>query len=57
MSANKAATVSPRKPRSTGMRPAATRYDKDVLLWSQEQARLLRAGRFAELDIKLRKNV
>ncbi len=28
------------------------RYDKDVLLWSQEQARLLRAGRFAELDIE-----
>ena len=28
------------------------RYDKDVLLWSQEQARLLRAGRFDELDIE-----
>jgi hypothetical protein len=38
-------------------RPAAssgrsTSYDKDVILWSQEQARLLRAGRFAELDIE-----
>ena len=27
-------------------------YDKDVILWSQEQARLLRARRFAELDIE-----
>jgi hypothetical protein len=26
-------------------------YDEDVLLWSQQQARLLREGRFAELDI------
>jgi len=34
------------------MRATAARYDKDVLLWSQEQARLLRAGRFAELDIE-----
>ena len=49
---NKATTVSPRRPRPTGMRPTATRYDKDVLLWSQEQARLLRAGRFDELDIE-----
>jgi hypothetical protein len=29
----------------------AASYDKDVILWSQEQARLLRAGRFSELDI------
>ncbi len=29
-----------------------TAYDKDVILWSQEQARLLRAGRFSELDIE-----
>jgi hypothetical protein len=27
-------------------------YDKDVILWSQEQARLLRARRFSELDIE-----
>jgi hypothetical protein len=27
-------------------------YDKDVILWSQEQARLLRARQFAELDIE-----
>ena len=27
-------------------------YDKDVILWSEEQARLLRARRFAELDIE-----
>jgi len=26
-------------------------YDEDVILWAEEQARLLRAGRFAELDI------
>ncbi len=52
MRVNKATTVSPRKPRSAGMRPTATRYDKDVLVWSQEQARLLRAGRFDELDIE-----
>src|SRR5208283_3836007 len=52
MRLNKATTVSPRRPRSTGMRATAARYDKDVLLWSQEQARLLRAGRFAELDIE-----
>jgi hypothetical protein len=27
-------------------------YDEDVLLWSQQQARLLREGRFNELDIE-----
>jgi len=27
-------------------------YDEDVILWSEQQARLLRAGRFAELDIE-----
>ena len=27
-------------------------YDRDVILWSQEQGRLLRARRFAELDIE-----
>ena len=27
-------------------------YDDDVILWAEEQARLLRAGRFAELDIE-----
>ena len=32
--------------------PAAVRYDEDVLLWSQQQARFLREGRFAELDIE-----
>jgi hypothetical protein len=34
------------------MKATAMRYDKDVLLWSQEQAGLLRAGRFGELDIE-----
>jgi Domain of unknown function DUF29 len=29
-----------------------TGYDSDVILWAEEQARLLRAGRFAELDIE-----
>jgi hypothetical protein len=27
-------------------------YEKDVLLWSQEQARLLRTGKFSQLDIE-----
>ena len=29
-----------------------TPYERDVILWSQEQASLLRAGRFSELDIE-----
>jgi len=28
------------------------RYDEDVILWAEEQARLLRARRFDELDIE-----
>ena len=27
-------------------------YDKDVILWSQEQAALLRSGQFSQLDIE-----
>ncbi len=27
-------------------------YDRDIVAWAQEQARLLRAGRLAELDIE-----
>ncbi len=27
-------------------------YDQDVIVWSEEQARLLRAGRFSELDLE-----
>ena len=27
-------------------------YDKDVVLWAQEQARLLRSGQFSQLDIE-----
>jgi hypothetical protein len=27
-------------------------YDRDVILWAEEQARLLRAGHFSELDIE-----
>ena len=29
-----------------------TSYDKDVILWSQEQAALLRAGQYSQLDIE-----
>jgi Domain of unknown function DUF29 len=52
MRVSKATASPPRKPRSIGLRRGSTPYDKDVILWSQEQARLLRAGRFAELDIE-----
>ena len=52
MSDSKAGAVSVRRPRTGGGRTAARAYDKDVILWSQEQARLLRAGRFGELDIE-----
>ena len=52
MSDSKAGAASVRRPKAASARPAATSYDKDVILWSQEQARLLRAGRFAELDIE-----
>ena len=46
------ADASARRPRGGKGPTTATAYDKDVILWSQEQARLLRAGRFAELDIE-----
>jgi len=32
--------------------PAANSYDTDVMAWANEQARLLRAGRFDALDIE-----
>jgi hypothetical protein len=32
--------------------PSYASYDSDVIAWANEQARLLRAGRFAELDIE-----
>jgi len=38
--------------RGGGERTRPTAYETDVILWSQEQARLLRAGRFSELDIE-----
>ena len=41
-----------RRSAASSGRSTTTSYDKDVILWSQEQARLLRAGRFAELDIE-----
>ena len=50
MTQSKTGAASARRPRSKNSRTTA--YDKDVILWSQEQARLLRAGRFAELDIE-----
>jgi hypothetical protein len=52
MSDSKAGGTSVRRPRAPSERFATTSYDKDVILWSEEQARLLRAGRFAELDIE-----
>src|ERR1700722_14285095 len=52
MSDSKAGGTSVRRPRAPSERLAATSYDKDVILWSEKQARLLRAGRFAELDIE-----
>jgi Domain of unknown function DUF29 len=52
MSDSKTSGASIRRPRAPNGRSAATSYDVDVILWSQEQARLLRAGRFAELDIE-----
>ena len=32
--------------------PPPIRYDDDVVLWAQQQAHLLRAKRFAELDLE-----
>jgi hypothetical protein len=52
MSDSKTNAASARRPRTASRRVAAASYDKDVILWSEEQARLLRAGRFAELDIE-----
>ena len=51
MSDSKAGASSVRGPRVPSRR-ARTSYDKDVILWSQEQAQLLRASRFSELDIE-----
>ena len=50
MSESKAAAASVR--RSGAESGSTSDYDKDVILWSEEQARLLRARRFAELDIE-----
>ncbi len=52
MSDRKSSAASARRTGAASRRTATTPYDKDVILWSQEQARLLRAGRFAELDIE-----
>ena len=53
MSDSKASAASTRRPRAGSRRTTGTAYDKNVILWSQEQARFLRAGRFAELDIDI----
>jgi hypothetical protein len=52
MSDSKAGASSVRRSKARGAGSTATSYDKDVILWSEQQARLLRAGRFAELDIE-----
>ncbi len=52
MRESKAGAASLRRLRGGGERTRPTAYDADVILWSQEQARLLRAGRFSELDIE-----
>jgi hypothetical protein len=52
MSDSKLGGAPVRRPAASSGRSTTTSYDKDVILWSQEQARLLRAGRFAELDVE-----
>jgi hypothetical protein len=52
MSDSKLGGASVLRPAGSSGRSTTTSYDKDVILWSQEQARLLRAGRFTELDIE-----
>jgi hypothetical protein len=52
MSDRKTSTARARRPRAAGGQATATPYDEDVILWSQEQARLLRERRFSELDIE-----
>jgi hypothetical protein len=52
MSDRKAGASSVQRPKTAGARSTVTPYDKDVILWSEEQAQLLRTGRFAELDIE-----
>ena len=50
MSDSKASAVHRRK--GAGAGSATISYDADVILWSEQQARLLRDGQFAELDIE-----
>jgi hypothetical protein len=38
--------------RATSSREATNLYDRDIVAWAEEQARLLRAGRLTELDIE-----
>ncbi len=52
MTKTKVGAVSTRRQRVASGQASRTPYDKDVILWSQEQARLLRARQFAELDIE-----
>ena len=39
-------------PPAAGGERGPTAYEKDVILWAEEQARYLREGRFSELDIE-----
>lgn len=52
MSDSKAGAAAVQRPKTAGAGSTATSYDKDVIRWSEQQARLLRAGRFAELDVE-----
>jgi hypothetical protein len=52
MRESKAGAASVGPPRGGGERRTSKAYETDVILWSQEQARLLRARRFSELDIE-----
>jgi Domain of unknown function DUF29 len=49
MSDRRTGAASAERPKT---RKPATSYDEDAILWSEQQARLMRAGRFAELDIE-----
>jgi len=52
MSDSKAGAASVQRAKAAGARSRAISYDADIILWSEQQARFLRAGRFAELDIE-----
>jgi hypothetical protein len=51
MSDRKAGSA-PIRRRALTAKAAGVSYEVDIILWSEEQARLLRAGRFSQLDIE-----